>query len=397
MKQLIYCSRNGYLVQSLQNMKQLKWIWQKANWPTFTWQAEEILPLLSRARLQQGKLLAKVLNMGPDLRNEASADLLTEEAVKTAEIEGELLNRESVRSSVARHLGLPTFGLPHPSRSVDGLVSVLIDATNNYDNPLTADRLQSWQAALFPTGFSGLLRIRVGDWRAGEEPMQVVSGAMGHETVHYEAVPGPSVKQEMDHFLIWWTSTLGKEEGLLRGGLAHFYFVTIHPFEDGNGRIARALTDMALAQDEKLSTRYYSFSSQIMKERNRYYEVLEQCQQGEGDVTAWLVWFLGCYTRAVDRTTTLISHVLAKAAFWQYFAQVSINERQRKAINLLLDSGKGNFLGVLTTRKYVSINKISRASAFREISDLIEKKMLIQNPSKGRNISYDLNWEVCNL
>ncbi|MBS0654808.1 MAG: DUF4172 domain-containing protein, partial [Verrucomicrobia bacterium] len=222
-------------------MKQLEWIWQQADWPTFTWQAEEILPLLSRARLQQGKLLANISNMGLELRNEAGADVLTEEAVKTAEIEGELLNRESVRSSVARHLGLSTFGLPKPTRTIDGLVDVLIDATRNHEKPLTAARVQSWQAALFPTGFSGLLRIEVGGWRTSEEPMKVVSGAMGRETVHYEAVPGSSVEIEMERFLTWWASNLEKEDGLLRAGLAHFYFVTIHPFEDGNGRIARAL------------------------------------------------------------------------------------------------------------------------------------------------------------
>lgn len=375
-------------------MKQLKWIWQQANWPTFSWQAEEILPFLSKARLQQGKLLAKVSNMGFEDRLEASADVLIEETVKTTEIEGELLNRESVRSSVAKQLGLSTFGLPQPNRSIDGLVSVLIDATRNYSIPLTVDRLHSWQAALFPTGFSGLLRIKVGDWRTSEEPMQVVSGAMGREIVHYEAISGLSVAREMDHFLQWWSSNLEKEEGLLRAGLAHFYFVTIHPFEDGNGRIARALTDMALAQDEKLTTRYYSLSSQIMKERDQYYKVLEQCQRGDCNVTAWLVWFLGCYTRAVDGATTLISHVLAKADFWHHFAQVTINERQRKAINLLLDTGKSNFLGGLTTRKYVSINKVSRATAFREISDLLEKKLLVQNPSSGRNVSYDLNWTL---
>lgn len=376
-------------------MKQLNtWIWQKPDWPNFTWQAEQIINLLSKARLLQGKLLAKVSHMGFELSREASADVLTEEAVKTAEIEGEQLSRESVRSSVARHLGLSTFGLPKPSRSIDGLVSVLIDATHHYDKPLTADRLKSWQAALFPTGHSGLLHIQVGDWRNSEEPMQVVSGAMGREIVHYEVVPGPSVESEMNQFLIWWKSHLGKEDGLIRAGLVHFYFVTIHPFEDGNGRLARVLTDMALAQDEKMPIRYYSFSSQIMKERENYYKVLERCQRGDCDVTAWLVWFLGCYTRAVEGATTLISHVLAKSAFWQYFSQISINERQRKAINLLLDAGKGNFLGGLTTRKYVSINKISRVTAFREISDLIEKKMIIQNPSKGRNISYDLNWEV---
>lgn len=373
-------------------MKQLKWIWQQGDWPLFTWQAEEVLPLVSRARLQQGKLLSKVLNMGFELRNEASVDVLTEETVKTAQIEGELLDPESVRSSVVQHLGLPTFGLPKPSKSIDGLVSVLIDATHLYNKPLNVNRLHSWQAALFPTGFSGLLRIKVGEWRTSEEPMQVISGAMGREIVHYEAVPGPSVEKEMDRFLNWWNLTLKKEEGLLRAGLAHFYFVTIHPFDDGNGRIARALTDMALAQDEKLATRYYSLSSQIMKEREQYYKILERCQRGSCDVTAWLVWFLGCYTRAVEGAATIISNVLNKADFWQHYAQVSINERQRKAINLLLDAGKGNFLGGLTTRKYVSINKISRATAFREISDLVDKRMIVQNPSAGRSVSYDLNW-----
>lgn len=374
-------------------MKQLtKWIWQKPGWPAFTWQAEEILTLLSRARVHQGMFLAKVLNLSFELKREARADILIEEAIKTAAIEGEQFNRETVRSSVARHLGLSTFGLPKPSRDIDGLVSALIDATSNYDKPLTADRLKSWQAALFPTGFSVLLRIQTGDWRRSEEPMQVISGVMGREFVHFEAVPGPSVEREMNQFLNWWESHREKEDGLLRAGLAHFYFVTIHPFEDGNGRLARALTDMALAQDEKLPIRYYSLSSQIMKEREQYYNILERCQRGEGDVTPWLVWFLGCYTRAVEGSTKLISHILAKSAFWQHFSQVTINERQRKAINLLLDAGKDNFLGGLTTRKYVSINKISRATAFREISDLVEKKMIIQNPSKGRSISYDLKW-----
>lgn len=374
-------------------MKQLtQWIWQKPHWPAFTWRAEEILTLLSRARFLQGKLLAKVLNMGFEHKREASADILIEEAVKTAEIEGEQLSRESVRSSVARHLGLSTIGLPKPSRFIDGLVSVLIDATCHYDKALTADRLKSWQAALFPTGFSGLLRIQTGDWRSSEEPMQVVSGPMGRESVHFEAVPGPSVENEMNRFLNWWESRFEKEDGLLRAGLAHFYFVTIHPFEAGNGRLARALTDMALAQDEHLPIRYYSLSSQIMKEREQYYEILERCQRGDGDVTPWLVWFLGCYSRAVEASTMLISDVLAKSAFWQYFSQISINARQRKAINLLLDAGKDHFMGGLTTRKYVSINKVSRATAFREISDLIEKKMIIQNPSKGRSVSYDLNW-----
>jgi Fic family protein len=372
-----------------------KWIWQKEHWPRFTWQADALLPLISKARLVQGKLLAQVNGIGFELGREASADVLTEEAMKTSEIEGEVLNRDSVRSSVAKHLGLSTLGLPEPGRAIDGLVDVLVDATRNYSKPLTPERLKSWQAALFPTGRSGLFSIRTGEWRASEEPMQVVSGGMGQERVHFEAVPGLSVEKEMEQFLAWWEFSNGQEDGLVRTGIAHFYFVTIHPFEDGNGRIARALTDMALAQDEKIPIRFYSLSSQIMKERKHYYDILERCQKGDLDITAWLSWFLGCYTRALDGAIKLVAKVLVKATFWQHFGHVSLNERQRKVINLLLNAGVGGFEGGLTTRKYVSIAKASRATAFREIDDLVEKGLLVQNPTKGRNTSYDLNWAVC--
>ena len=375
-------------------MKRLnKWIWQKAEWPHFTWKADVLLPLLSKARFEQGKLLAKVGSLGFELGQEASADILIEEVVKTSAIEGEQLHRDSVRSSVAKHLGLPDVGLPRSSRSIDGLVEVLVEATRAYKKPLTEGRLKSWQAALFPMGYSGLLRIQVGDWRSGEDPMQVISGRLGKEVLHFEAPPSVCVPREMAQFFIWWESSLDKVDGLLRAALAHFYFVTIHPFEDGNGRIARALTDMALAQDEKTSTRFYSLSSQIMKERRQYYEILERCQQGDLDITAWLVWFLTSYTRALEGSTLLIAKILAKAGFWQYFGQVSLNERQRKVVNVLLTVGKGEFQGGLTTRKYSSMAKVSRATAFREITDLIEKQLLIQNPSKGRNVNYDLNWK----
>lgn len=371
-----------------------RWIWQKEHWPDFTWKADRLLPLMSKARLMQGKLLAKVSGVGFELSREATADVLTEEAMKTAEIEGEILNRDSVRSSVAKHLGLSTFGLPEPDRVVDGLVDVLMDATRNYSKSLTAERLKSWQAALFPTGRSGLFRIQTGEWRTGEEPMQVVSGGIGQERVHFEAVPSVSVEKEMGKFLAWWGLSYSREDGLIRAGIAHFYFVTIHPFEDGNGRIARALTDMALAQDEKIPTRFYSLSSQIMKERKHYYDILERCQKGDLDITDWLSWFLGCYIRALDGAIKLIAKVLAKANFWQHFGQVVLNERQRKVVNLLLNAGMGGFEGGLTTRKYVSIAKTSRATAFREIDDLIEKGLLIRNPTKGRSTSYDLNWSV---
>lgn len=372
-----------------------KWIWQKKGWPRFAWQADVLLPFLSHARLEQGKLLAKVSGIGFDLSREASADVLTEEAMKTSEIEGELLNRDSVRSSVAKHLGLSTVGLPEPARAVDGLVDVLVDATKNYSKPLTSEKLKAWQAALFPTGYSGLLRIQVGEWRGSEESMQVVSGGIGKEHIHFEAVPGQSVEKEMEQFLGWWEKSKGQEDGLVRAGIAHFYFVTIHPFEDGNGRIARALTDMALSQDEKLPIRFYSLSSQIMKDRKEYYDILERCQKGDVDITAWLSWFLGCYTRALDSAIKAVTKVFAKTTFWQHFGHIPLSERQRKVVNLLLNAGIDGFEGGLTTRKYVSIAKTSRATAFREIDDLVKKGLLVQTPTQGRSTSYDLNWAIC--
>ena len=370
----------------------MKYIWQATQWPKLTWQSEVLLPAISKARFAQGKLLAKVTSLGFKHSQEACANILIEEVIKTSAIEGEKLNRDSVRSSVARHLGLPSAGLPPVNRAVDGLVEVLLEATQKYDKPLTASRLKRWQAGLFPTGWSGLSKIHVGKWRPLKMPMRVVSGPFGREKTHYEAPPGEKVEKEIKDFLNWWKASLGKEDGLLRSGLAHFYFVTIHPFEDGNGRIARALTDMALAQDEKLSTRFYSLSSQIMEERKDYYDILEACQKSSGDVTSWLKWYLECYTHAVEKVEKLIADVLAKARFWQDRSQIQINERQRKVINRLLDAGRDGFQGGLTTRKYVAMAKVSRATAFREISDLVENEFLIENSAKGRSVSYDLRW-----
>ncbi len=368
-----------------------KYIWQNKNWSDFTWDSSRLLPLLGKARQTQGKILARVKALGLNLTSEAQAEILTEEAVKTSAIEGEVLNRDSVRSSVVRHLGLNEAGLPRSERHIDGLVEVLLDATGNYDKPLTAKRLKGWQAALFPTGYSGLYKIRAGQWRSGD--VQVVSGPVGRERVHFQAPPPEKVDDEIRSFLTWWQESLGKEEGFLRGGIAHFWFVTIHPFEDGNGRVTRALTDMALAQDEKLQLRFYSFSSQIMEERNAYYDILEKCSQSKSDITEWLEWFLGCLIRAMEKSQTIIANVLAKAEFWQRHSQTDMNERQRKAVNRLLDAGHGQFDGGMTTRKYVSLAKTSRATAFREISDLVEKKVLVQRPEgQGRSVSYDLNW-----
>ena len=370
----------------------MRYIWQNESWPSLMWDSDALLSLLGRARLLQGNLLGRVKHLGFRLGEEAQADILTEEAIKTAAIEGERLNPQIVRSSVARHLGSREAGLVSTTWSVDGLVEVILDATQKHGKVLSAERLKGWHAALFPTGHSGLHKIRVGQWR-GKKPMQVVSGPMGKEKVHFEAPPGEKVDAEMRKFLRWWEESRKNTDGILRAGLSHFYFVTIHPFEDGNGRIARALTDMALAQDEKLSIRYYSLSSQIMEERKDYYDILEKCSKSNSaDVTKWLVWFLECFGRAIQRSDNIIGNVLAKADFWQEHAQTELNERQKKVLNRMLDAGPDGFEGGLTTRKYVSMTRTSRATAFREISDLIDKRLLQQLRGKGRSVHYDLIW-----
>ncbi len=367
----------------------MPYVWQHDSWPTLVWQDERLINAIGQTRLAQGKLLSKVQALGIELNREAQAEILTEETIKTAAIEGENLDRNSVRSSVAKRLGLPTAGLPQAARHIDGLVEVLLDATAHYDKPLTAQRLKGWQTALFPTGFSGLRRIRVGEWR-GSEPMQVVSGPPGQETVHFEAPPFERIEEEMKKFFTWWKESQGKIEGLLRAGIAHFRLITLHPFEDGNGRIARALTDMALAQDERMGQRFYSLSRRIMTERTDYYNVLEYHQKGNGDITGWLLWFLECVQRAVRESQDLIAGVLVKAAFWQKNAQLPMTHLQRKVINRMLDAEPNGFAGGLTTRKYVSMAKVSRATAYREISHLVKNGILAPNPGKGRNISYHL-------
>jgi len=368
-----------------------QYIWERPDWTKFRWKNERILVELGECRLLQGKLLSKVAGLGLTLDSHAQVEILTEETLKTALIEGESLNMQAVRSSVARKLGLPSAGLP-VNRYVDGLVSVLLDATKNHDEPLTQKRLFGWHAALFPTGYSGMHRIRVGRWR-GDKTMRVVSGPVGRETVHFEAPPSDLIPAEIGCFLEWWKQSRGRVEGILRAAIAHFWFVTIHPFEDGDGRIARALTDMALSQDDRQSIRYYSLSSQIMVERDAYYHILERCQKGKGDITEWLVWFLGCFCRAIVHSEEILSDVLGKAAFWKVHAQDPLNDRQRKIINRMLDAGKGGFEGGLTTRKYVSLARVSRATAFREMDLLVKLGILKENPGRGRSTSYDLNWE----
>jgi len=367
----------------------MSYIWKTSEWPHFKWKSERLINSLSKARFLQGEILSKVRSLGLDLSEESRSEILIEEAVKTAAIEGQRLDRESVRSSVARRLGLPMAGLKVTDRSADGLIDAMLDAANNYNNLLSAKRLKSWQAALFPTGFSGLSKIRVGKWR-GETTMRVISGPVGREKVHFEAPPAARVDSEMNNFINWWEKDSKKLDGLLRAAIAHFYFVTIHPFEDGNGRIARVLTDMALAQDENLSKRYYSLSARIMVERKAYYDILEKCQKGSLDITEWLLWFLECYCRAINDSEAAISKVLQKAAFWQKHAQVILNKNQQKVINRLLEAGPGGFIGGLSTRKYVSIAKVSRATAYRDLTDLLQKKVLIRYKTKGRSVSYEL-------
>jgi Fic family protein len=311
-------------------MKRLYYLWQATDWPVFTWKAEPLLSPLSQVRLAQGILLQKMAGIGVELAKESESRVLTAETIKTAAIEGERLDPASVRSSVARRLGLSTAGLPRSARSVDGLVDVLLDATQQYKIPLTAKRLKGWQAALFPTGYSGFHKIRVGQWR-GREPMRVVSGPVGHERVHFEAPPQDRLSREMARFLKWWNQESVTLDGLLRAGVGHLYFVTIHPFEDGNGRVARALTDMALAQDEKTGQRCYSISTAIMENRQSYYDVLERSSKGSLDITHWLLWFLTTLKNAIKNSDDLLITILSKARFWQENANIDLIPRQRKA------------------------------------------------------------------
>jgi len=366
-----------------------KYIWQKKNWPRFSWNSDELLLPLGLARRQQGYLQADADNMG--LKDQAT--LLTEETIKTAAIEGEKLNLEAVRSSVARRLGLATAGLSPIERHSDGLVEVLIDATTKHSMSLTSKRIKGWHAALFPTGYSGMAKITVADWRNGYDPMQVVSGRIGKERVHYEAPPSKQIDAEMRLFFKWWKNTSCENmDGLLRAAIAHFWFVSIHPFDDGNGRLARAITDMALAQDEGTGRRLYSFSAQIMDERKMYYNVLESAQKGDGDLTEWTIWFLKCFERTVIRSGQTVNKTVKISKFWEKFAKVGFNDRQRKVVSKLLEAEPSGFEGGLTNKKYVSMTKTSRETAKRDISDLVEKKIVLQNSGGGRSISYRINF-----
>ena len=369
----------------------LDWIWQQPDWPGFHWDVARLALPLAHARLAQGKVLGAARLLDVNLTLEAVAAILVEDGVTTSAIEGERLDVDAVRSSVARHLGLPTAGLPAPPRAVDGLIDVLLDATRHHDAALTLERLFGWQAALFPTGYSGLHAIRVGVLR-GIEPMQVVSGGIGNEKVHFIAPPGESLEPELEGFLAWFNALPPGLDGMLRAGLAHLWFVTLHPFEDGNGRLARAITDMALSQDERQPMRLFSVSAQILRERQRYYDILEYTQRGGLDVTEWLMWFLTQVEAAATAAEQTVANTLAKARFWIRHQATALNERQRKVLNRLLDAGPDGFEGGINTRKYKSLTNSSRATAYRELVDLVGKGCLHPTGHGGRSSGYEVEW-----
>ncbi len=362
------------------------YIYQLENWPKFNWRSEQLAGQLVAVRYKQGRLLGRMEALGFGLRSEAVLQTLTEEVLKSSEIEGENLDKAQVRSSIARRLGMDIGALAPIDRNVEGVVEMMLDATQNYQAQLSDERLCAWHAALFPTGRSGMRKITVGAWREDASgPMQVVSGPVGRERVHYEAPPTARLKAEMKAFLDWFN----RDEHLdlvLKAAIAHLWFVTIHPFEDGNGRIARAIADMVLTRSEGSPQRFYSMSAQIRQDRSDYYDILEATQEGDLDTTAWLQWFLNCLDRAFDGTEQTLANVLRKARFWEAIAGQTLTERQRKAINRLLDG----FEGKMTSSKWAALTKTSPDTALRDISDLVERGILVKNEAGGRSTSYSL-------
>lgn len=366
-------------------MRQI-YIWERPDWPRFRWDAARLASPLATAHLKQGRLLGRLERLGFPLRIEAEVEATTEEAVKNAEIEGEVLDPETVRSSVARWLGVPNAALGPVDRRSEGMVEVTLDATRNCAKPLTRERLFGWQAALFPTGRSGIQGIRIGVWRDDARgPMQVVSGPIGRETVHFQAPPAARIEQEMQAFIEWFDTPLAIDD-IVHAAIAHLWFVTIHPFEDGNGRIARVLADMSLARSEGSPQRFYSLSSQIRRDRASYYGSLERTQKGDLDITARLLWFVTCFAKAIDKAERSCTNVLHKAEFWQRHALTAFNERQRTMLNQLLDG----FEGKLTARKWAAITRCSMPTAQRDIKEMIDLGILVRNEGGSKNTSYDM-------
>lgn len=363
-----------------------RYIYQQSDWPAFRWQDETLSAELGEVRHRQGRLIGRMAALGFPLQDEAHLLALTEEVLKSSEIEGEKLDEDQVRSSIARRLGMDIAGLVPADRDVEGVVELMLDATQRFAEPLTAARLFDWHAALFPTGRSSMHRIVVGAWRDDSNgPMQVVSGPIGREKVHYEAPPAAALEAEMGRFLDWFESPQ-KLDPVLKAAVAHLWFVTIHPFEDGNGRIARAIADLALARSEGTSRRFYSMSAQIRAERDEYYRQLETAQKRGLDITAWLAWFLACLDRAFGRAETIVGGVLEKAEFWARIADVPLNPRQRAVIARLLDG----FEGKLTSSKWAKLTKTSQDTASRDIADLVDKGVMVRDAAGGRSTSYSL-------
>jgi Fic family protein len=362
------------------------YIWQRKTWPQWTYDQPSLASLLAQVYLAQGRLQGRMHDLGMDLRDQATLRVLTEDVLKTSEIEGESLNPASVKSSIARRLGVDIGALAPSDRHVDGVVEMVLDAIQQHSTKLTTKRLYGWHAAMFPTGYSGLSKIRVGQWRNDAQgPMQVVSGAMTRQKIHYEAPPAPQVNTEMTRFIRWFNAD-HQDDPVIKAGLAHLWFVTVHPFDDGNGRIARAVGDMALARAEGSVQRYYSLSAQIQRERKTYYEQLEATQKGKLDVTQWLAWFLACLLRALQGADQILAAVLNKARYWHAWAGTPLNARQVKLLNKMLDGLEGK----LTTSKWAAIGKCSQDTALRDIAELLERQVLMRSEASGRSTSYEL-------
>lgn len=362
------------------------YIHELPNWPRFSWNEERLLEPAAAVRHRQGKLIGHMQALGFPTRQEAVLQTLTADVLKTSEIEGERLDLEQVRSSIARRLGIDIGALKPSDRNVEGIVEMMLDATRHYTEPLTAERLFGWHSALFPTGYTGIHRIRAGAWRddsAGS--MEVISGPIGKEYVHFGAPDARRLDREMQQFLEWFNTSTGMDD-VMKAAQAHLWFVTIHPFDDGNGRMARAIADMALARSEKSSQRFYSMSAQIRQERSAYYDILEQTQRATLDITPWMEWFLGCLDRAITGAQTALGSIMAKAHFWDSLAGVPLNERQRQVLNRLLNDFEGN----LTTSKYAKLAKCSQDTALRDVQNMVEHGILVRNPQGGRSTSYIL-------
>jgi Fic family protein len=356
------------------------------DWPQFLWEQKRLSERLAEVRYRQGHLVGQMKALGFQLQTEAVLQTLTEDVLKSSEIEGEHLDRDQVRSSIARRLGIDIGGLTAADRNVEGVVEMMLDATQNYGKPLTSERLFAWHAALFPTGRSGMSKVKIGTWRDDKTgPMQVVSGAIAKERVHYEAPAAGRLRAEMKRFLDWFNKE-DSSDLVLKAGIAHLWFVTIHPFDDWNGRIARAIADMVLARSEQSAQRFYGMSSQIRQERKTYYDILEATQKGNLDITDWLRWFLDCLGRAFESAETTLAAVLTKARFWDQFSGADFNDRQRRIVNQLLNS----FEGKLTSSKWAKLAKCSQDTALRDIEDLVRKGVLKKDAAGGRSTSYSL-------